>query len=116
VLEIGYRPHAELVRLVQQGGVKDLVGLAILADVAQIVDRADCIMVSPGVKPEEAQRLGFRWAGSASDAIGLALERQGPDARIAVVRYGGHVLPIVDDETAQLSAAGQGPGEAAWRR
>jgi nickel-dependent lactate racemase len=116
VLEIGYRPHAELVRLVQQGGVKDLVGLAILADVAQIVDRADCIMVSPGVTPEEAKRLGFRPAGSASEALAMALERQGPDATIAVLRYGGHVLPIVDDETAQLSAAGQGAGEASWRR
>ena len=62
VLEIGYRPQAELVDLVQQGGVDDLVGIAVLADVAQIVDHADCIMVSPGVKPEEARRLGFRYA------------------------------------------------------
>jgi nickel-dependent lactate racemase len=116
VLEIGYRPHGELVRLVQQGGVEDLVGLAILADVAQIVDRADCIMVSPGVKPEEAKRLGFRWARSASDALAMALERQAPEATVAVLRYGGHVLPIVDDETAQLSAAGERTGEDAWRR
>jgi len=116
VLEIGYRPHAELVRLVQQGGVKDLVGLAILADVAQIVDRADCIMVSPRVTAEEAKRLGFRSARSASEALAMALERQGPDASVAVLRYGGHVLPIVDDESAQLSAAGDRAGEASWRR
>ncbi|MFL5515532.1 MAG: nickel-dependent lactate racemase [Gemmatimonadales bacterium] len=116
VLEIGYRPHGELVRLVQQGGVKDLVGLAILADVAQIVDRADCIMVSPGVTAEEAARLGFRSARSPSEALAMALERQGPQATIAVLRYGGHVLPIVDDETAQLSAAGDGAGEASWQQ
>ena len=116
VLEIGYRPHAELVRLVQQGGVKDLVGLAILADVAQIVDRADCIMVSPGVTAEEARKLGFRSAPSASDALAMALERQPTDASIAVVRYGGHVLPIVDDEATQLSAAGGSAAEAAWPR
>jgi nickel-dependent lactate racemase len=114
VLEIGYRPHAELVRLVQQGGVKDLVGVAILADVAQIVDRADCIMVSPGVKPEEARRLGFRPAPTATAALGLALERQGEHASIAVVRYGGHILPIVDDESDQLSAAA-GSREAIWQ-
>jgi nickel-dependent lactate racemase len=114
VLEIGYRPHAELVRLAQQGGVQDLVGLAILADVAQIVDRADCIMVSPGVKPEEARRLGFRSAPDATAALRMALERQGSQATIAVLRYGGHVLPIVDDEVAQLSAAGG--REAGWQR
>jgi len=115
VLEIGYRPHAELVRLVQQGGVDDLVGIAILSDVAQIVDRADCIMVSPGVKPGEAERLGFRSAPSAQAALAMALERQGPQATIAVLRYGGHVLPIVDDEAAQLYAGATGK-EGAWRR
>jgi nickel-dependent lactate racemase len=113
VLEIGYRPHAELVRMVQQGGVRDLVGLAILADVAQIVDRADCIMVSPGVKPEEARRLGFRHARTAAEALRMALDRQGAHASIAVVRYGGHVLPIVDDEAAELTTATV--REAAWR-
>jgi nickel-dependent lactate racemase len=114
VLEIGYRPHAELVSLVQAGGVEDLVGIAILADVAQIVDRADCIMVSPGVKPEEARRLGFRYAASATEALRLARERQGPNASIAVLRYGGHVLPLVDDEAAELNASA-GAREAAWR-
>ncbi len=104
VLEIGYRPQAELVHLVQQGGMDDLVGIAVLADIAQIVDHADCIMVSPGVKPEEARRLGFRYAGSAAEALGLALERQGPAASVAVLRYGGHVLPIVDDEAGELYA------------
>jgi hypothetical protein len=104
VLEIGYRPQAELVHLVQQGGVDDLVGIAVLADVAQIVDHADCIMVSPGVKPDEARRLGFRHAGTAAEALALALERQGPRASIAVLRYGGHVLPIVDDEATELYA------------
>jgi hypothetical protein len=73
-------------------------------------------MVSPGVTAEEAKRLGFRSARSASEALAMALERQGPDASVAVLRYGGHVLPIVDDESAQLSAAGDRAGEASWRR
>jgi len=112
VLEIGYRPQAELVHLVQQGGVDDLVGIAVLADVAQIVDHADCIMVSPGVKPEEARRLGFRSAATAAEALALALERQGPRASIAVLRYGGHVLPIVDDEATELYAGKSAEGGA----
>ncbi|HEX5385681.1 MAG TPA: nickel-dependent lactate racemase [Gemmatimonadales bacterium] len=98
LLEIGYKPHAELVRMVQQGGVKDLVGVAILADVAQIVDRADCIMMSPGVKREEAERIGFRYAESAQRALEMAFERQGANATVAVLRYGGHILPVVDDQ------------------
>jgi lactate racemase len=104
LLEIGYRPHAEIVQMVQQGKVDDLVGVAILADVCQIVDKTDCIMVSPGVTRVEAERIGFRYASSAQDALDMALERQGRDATIAVLRYGGHILPVVDDEAADRIA------------
>ena len=62
LLEIGYKPHAQIVEMVQQGKVDDLVGVAILADVCQIIDKTDCIMVSPGVKPDEAKKLGFEAA------------------------------------------------------
>lgn len=108
VLEIGYRPHAEIVAMVQKGEVKDLVGAAILADVCQIVDKTDCIMVSPGVKPEEAAKIGFRYAPDATEALRMAREKQGGDARVAVLRYGGHILPVVDDEaTERISDATQ---------
>jgi hypothetical protein len=79
------------------------VGVAILADVCQIVDKTDCIMVSPGVSAKEAKKIGFRYARSAEEALRMAFERQGPRASVAVLRYGGHILPIVDDEAAQLS-------------
>jgi hypothetical protein len=61
-------------------------------------------MVSPGVKQQEAEKLGFRYAESAEKALGMALLRQGIDASIAVLRYGGHILPIVDDESADRIA------------
>ncbi len=104
LLEIGYRPHAELVKMAQSGQVKDFVGFAILCDVAQIVDKTDCIMCSPGVSPQEAQKIGFRHADNAADALRMAFEKQGQDARVAVIRFGGHALPIVDDETANRVA------------
>ncbi len=104
LLEIGYRPHAEIVRLVQQGKVDDLVGVAILADVCQIVDKTDCIMVSPGVRAQDATKIGFRYANTAQEALKMALDKQGKDATVAVIRYGGHVLPIVDDETSDRIA------------
>ena len=106
LLEIGYRPHAQIVRMVQEGKVDDLVGAAILADVCQIVDKTDCIMVSPGVTAEQARRLGFRYARSAQEALSLAFQRQGPGASVAVLRYGGHILPIVDDEVLELTTTG----------
>jgi nickel-dependent lactate racemase len=105
LLKIGYRPHAEIVAMVQQGKVDDLVGVAILADVCQIVDKTDCIMVSPGVKPDEAKKLGFRYAASVDEALKMAFEKQGKGAKVAVIRYGGHVLPLVDDEASDRIAS-----------
>jgi nickel-dependent lactate racemase len=98
VLEIGYRPHAEIVRMVEACEVEDVVGAAVLADVAQIVDRADCVMVSPGVTREETERLGFRYAATAQDALKTAFGRQGDGATVAVLRHGGHILPLIAEE------------------
>jgi len=104
VLEIGYRPYAELVRMVEAGEVEDVVGAAVLADVAQVVDRTDCIMISPGVTREEIERLGFRYAETAQDALEMAFKRQGREAKVAVLQHGGHILPLIEDETAETGA------------
>jgi nickel-dependent lactate racemase len=98
VLEIGYRPHADVVRMVEAGEVEDIVGAAILADVAQIIDRANCILVSPGVTREETERLGMRYAATVGDALTMGFERQGKDAQVAVLRHGGHILPLAEKE------------------
>lgn len=106
MLEIGYRPHAQIVEMVQHRKIDDLVGGAILADVAQIVDHAECFMVSPGVKPHEAQRLGLHWAASVQEALAAAMGRMGREASVAVLRRGGHILPVVATENLRGSPGG----------
>jgi lactate racemase len=104
VLEIGYRPYAEIIRMVEAGEVEDVVGAAVLADVAQVVDQTDCIMVSPGVTRGEAQRLGFRYAATAEVALEMAFERQGREAEVAVLQHGGHILPLIEDGKAETGS------------
>jgi hypothetical protein len=67
----------------------------VLADLAQIVDRVDCILVSPGIPCDNAQRLGFRHAATPQDALTMAFERQGSGASVVVLRYGGRILPRI---------------------
>jgi nickel-dependent lactate racemase len=98
VLEIGYRPFAQMVQMVEAGEIEDIVGAAVLADLAQIVDRCDCILVSPGVTKQEAERLGFRYAPTAQAALEMAFDRQGRAAKIAVLQHGGHILPVIGAE------------------
>ncbi|HYH86784.1 MAG TPA: nickel-dependent lactate racemase [Pyrinomonadaceae bacterium] len=105
LLEMGYRPHAEVVRMVEAGEVSDIVAAAILADVAQIAERADCILVSPGVTREQTARLGFRFAATVQDALDMAFERQGAVAAVAVLRHGGHILPLVEGEATEARDA-----------
>jgi len=120
MLEIGYRPHAEIVAMVQKGVdgsaaggtsrsrmLDDLVGIAILADVAQIVDKADCILASPGVSAKDCKKLGLRHARDASHALEMALEKQGPRASIAVLRHGGHILPLADERALAANQMGK---------
>ena len=98
LLQIGYRPFAEIVRMVEADEVDDIVGVSVLADLAQIVDRCDCILVSPGVTQKQIERLGFRYAATAEEALELALQRQGRTAKIAVLHHGGHVLPFIAEK------------------
>jgi nickel-dependent lactate racemase len=95
VLEIGYRPVAELARLKQDGRISDGVGLAILADISQIVDRVECFAVSPGMRAAEAQRLGVQLFPSAASALDAAFDRHGRNAEVVVLQRGGHLLPIM---------------------
>jgi nickel-dependent lactate racemase len=101
LLNIGYRPSTEIVEKVQRGKTDDLVGMAILHDVCQIVDRIDCILVSPGVKQKDAEKLGFRHASTTTDALEMAIAKQGASAKVAVLRHGGHILPIIDGEASE---------------
>jgi lactate racemase len=122
LLEIGYRPHPEIIRMVEQGKVDDIVGAAILGDMAQIIDQADCILVSPGVDRRDVEKLGMRYAETPQKALSMALRRQGRDSRLVVLRHGGHILPLVDtglrgerrkstlemqEEQAQIGATGE---------
>jgi lactate racemase len=95
MLEVGYRPFKELKAMVDSGQIKDVVGASILGDVCQIIDKTDCILVSPGVTPEETKRLGLRYAQTVQDALQMAFEKQGKNATVAVLRQGGHILPVV---------------------
>jgi hypothetical protein len=100
MLEVGYRPFPELTHLVETENVGDVVGMSVLADLAQVMDRVECVLVSPGVPRTDAERLGFRHARTAQEAVAVALRRLGGHAQVAVLRRGGHLLPrIVGEET-----------------
>jgi nickel-dependent lactate racemase len=94
VLEFGYRPLAVVEELMKQGLINKSVAAHMIQASEVIVDRGRGFLISSGVSPQDAARLGFLHAESAQDALDRALKMKGPDATIIVLRHAGDLLPL----------------------
>ncbi len=96
VEQLGYRGFEEVRGMVAHREITDLVAAAHLVHVGRVIrDRARGIMVSPGIPVETQKRIGFESAATPQQALGLALAALGRDAKVAILRQGGNVLPVV---------------------
>ena len=96
VEQLGYHGYAEVRSMVESKTITDLVAAAHLVHVGRVIrDKAHGIMVSPGIDRETQGHLGFEPAHSPQQALQMALEIAGPDAKTVVLRHGGDVLPLV---------------------
>ncbi len=96
VEQLGYLGYAEVKSMVEKKQITDLVAAAHLVHVGRVIrDRAHGIMVSPGIDPETQGHLGFEPARTPQQALEMALAIAGSQARVAVLRQGGNVLPLV---------------------
>lgn len=99
VEQLGYHTFAEVKAMVDKKRISDLVAAAHLVHVGRVIcDRARGIMVSPGISAEVQAHLGFESASTAQGALEMALNIAGTNAKVAVLRHGGDVLPISTSE------------------
>ncbi len=100
VERLGYHGFDEVKAMVEKKEITDLVAAAHLVHVGRVVcDRARGIMVSPGIKFEMQAHLGFQSASTPQQALEMAFRITGPQAKVAVLRHGGDVLPLVTAES-----------------
>jgi nickel-dependent lactate racemase len=96
VENVGYEGFETIKNKLASGEITDRVAAAHLAHVGRIIrDRAQGIMVSPGIGPATQRSLGFISAQSPQEALELALAMLGQTSTIVVLRHGGDVLPVV---------------------
>ena len=88
----------EIIRLVDTCAEKDLFIATPAANVVQVREECDIIMVSKGISREESRMIEFRYAAGIQQALDLALLRQGTEAKIAVMRFGADLIPSVPGE------------------
>lgn len=96
VLEIGYHGFRQVDRLTRNGTMKKLTVAAHLVHVGRVIkERAKGILVTRGISEEESERLGFLYAEEPQDALQKALSLCGNDAKVAILRRGSEVLPVI---------------------
>jgi nickel-dependent lactate racemase len=97
VLDLGYRPIAEIKRLVEAGTIRHKVVGVHMAQVSAVaVEKARLIVVSPGLSPEQVKRMGFSWAPSAQEAFDAARRMLGGGGRVAVLEGAARMLVLKD--------------------
>jgi nickel-dependent lactate racemase len=96
ILEFGYLPIETIKNLVKSGKIKHkVVGVHMIQAGAVAVEKAKLILVSTGIKRDEAEKVGFLWAQTAQKAFAKALEIVGKDPSIAVLKNAARMLPLV---------------------
>lgn len=95
VLEYGYRPYHEVEQILREGKIKDLTAAAHLVHVGEIIKKCKrCFLVSSGIKPDAAAKLGFTWAATPAEALREAFKLKGDEATVLAFRHAGEILPI----------------------
>jgi len=96
VEHLGYKPYQEVKNLVEKGKIKDLSAAAHLVHVGRITrEKATCTLVSKGIDEKTAKRMGFNYASTFDEALKKALDKQGSNAKIVVMRHAPDLLPII---------------------
>jgi nickel-dependent lactate racemase len=96
VLESGYQTFDEVNQKVRKGMMQKLSVAAHLVHVGRVIkERARGILVCPGISKIETEKLGFLYARDPQEALEIAFSLMGGDAKIAVLKRGGEILPVI---------------------
>lgn len=78
---IGYIRKEQIRQMVEQGKLDKCIGGNLFLG-AQLIDRAQAILVTKGISREETRAMGFIWASDPSSALEMALARHGRSASV----------------------------------
>ena len=84
----------EVIRRVDAGEERDLFIATPAANVMQVKEACDIVLVTTGIPREEVTRVGFRFAENVQRGLEMALEKQGPKATVTVMRFGADLIPV----------------------
>jgi nickel-dependent lactate racemase len=95
VVDFAGLPSKEIDRRVRKGEIKDGTAAALAMAWAMVRERAEIIMVSDGISPSTASKLGFKSADTAEKALTMAFKKHGAKAKVTVLTHAPEVLPAI---------------------
>ncbi|MEJ5377365.1 MAG: nickel-dependent lactate racemase [bacterium] len=87
-------PSQRIERAYRSGQIRNGVATALAVAWAKVREKAQVILVSPGISVEDKKRLGFVHAQDPQEALKEAFKKQGPEARVAVLTHAPDTLPV----------------------
>ena len=87
------KDYREILEAISRKTINDLPAAGALLMHSQILEHANVICYSTGLREDDKRMLGFEHAASIEEAMQMALTRHGERARIGVLEC-GEVVPI----------------------
>jgi nickel-dependent lactate racemase len=97
ILEFGYRSVADIRELVATGRLRHKVVGVHMAQVSAVaVEKATVVLVSSGIREDQARQAGLKWAATPKAAYRMALAMTGPEPSVAILKNAARMLAIVE--------------------
>ncbi len=97
----------ELRNRMAAGKVRDEVAAALAIAWAQVKEREAVFIVSKGIGPAQAKKLGFTHFASVQAAFDAALRMRGENARVTVLTHAPDMLPIIKTDVPACLMVGE---------
>ena len=95
--KIGYHPFSTIQKMVSRGEITNLALAAHLVHVGNVIsEKASCILVSPGISPDIARKIGFIPASNPQQAWDIATDKIGKDASVVILKNGSEIMPVIN--------------------
>ncbi|MBN2209763.1 MAG: nickel-dependent lactate racemase, partial [Sedimentisphaerales bacterium] len=95
ILEFGYLPIEQIKQMVNNGAIKHkVVGVHMAQASAVAIEKARLILVSTGIRRQQAKQVGFNWAPTPQDAFNQAVDICDSSAKVAVLKNASRMLPL----------------------
>ncbi|MBU2702580.1 nickel-dependent lactate racemase [Sporomusaceae bacterium BoRhaA] len=99
IVDITGYSSAELKKLVDNKKLPDEVAAALAIAWAQVKERETVYIVSQGIAPDDAKKLGFVPFSSVNEALQSAFAEQGAHAKVTVLTHAPDMLPIISSKS-----------------